>query len=244
MTALDLITKTMILIGVLAQGETPSNDEAVDILDRLNEMLDRWQTERLSVYTITAALYNLTNAKGAYQIGPGAADFNTARPVLIQSANYVQPGTLLRWPLDILTAVQWAAIPERNRSAQLPRSLYPDYAFPVMNLNLDPVPNAGGQMELFTWTAVAQLPLLTTVVSFPPAFLEAIQYDLGVRIAPSFGRTVDPAVIQGAVNSKAALQKFTSQLLLPSYGETPPAIGSPTPPEGIQPPAAAPGPAQ
>jgi hypothetical protein len=49
-TAGDQINRALRLLGVLAEGETPSADMSNDALTALNQMIDSWNTERLSVF--------------------------------------------------------------------------------------------------------------------------------------------------------------------------------------------------
>ena len=50
-TASDQINRALRLLGVLAEGETPSAETSQDALIALNQMIDSWSTERLSVYS-------------------------------------------------------------------------------------------------------------------------------------------------------------------------------------------------
>ena len=49
-TALDQIKAALRLIGQLAEGEGPSPQAAQDALTAMNQMIDSWNTERLSVF--------------------------------------------------------------------------------------------------------------------------------------------------------------------------------------------------
>jgi len=57
-TAGDLINGSLRLIGVLAEGETPSADTSQDALTAMNQMLQSWNTERLSVYSTLDQVIN------------------------------------------------------------------------------------------------------------------------------------------------------------------------------------------
>ena len=50
-TAGDQINRALRLIGMLAEGETPSSETSNDCLVALNQMIDSWNTERLSVFS-------------------------------------------------------------------------------------------------------------------------------------------------------------------------------------------------
>ena len=50
-TAGDQINGALRLIGQLAEGETPSAATAQDSLTALNQMIDSWSSERLSIFS-------------------------------------------------------------------------------------------------------------------------------------------------------------------------------------------------
>jgi len=49
-TAGDIINSALRLIGLLAEGETPSPETSQDALSAMNQMIDSWNTERLMIY--------------------------------------------------------------------------------------------------------------------------------------------------------------------------------------------------
>ena len=57
-TAGDQINGALRLLGVLAEGETPSAETSQDALNALNQMIDSWNTERLSVFSTQDQVFN------------------------------------------------------------------------------------------------------------------------------------------------------------------------------------------
>ena len=45
-------------------------------------------------------------------------------------------------------------------------------------------------------------------VSVPPGYADAIRYNLAVKLAPEWGRTITPEVAEMARTSKAAIQRL------------------------------------
>ncbi len=231
-TVNDEINRVMVLIGSLAPGESVSPDEATDVFNTLNEMLDEWNTERLNIPSVDISLFNLAANQQTYEIGPGGADFNVARPSLIQTASIVLNS--LRHPLDLITSQQWAALRERALTGILPQKLYYDAEFPIAHLNFWPRPSGTPQVELTTWDILEQFVALTDTFSFPPGYAKAIRYNLAVNIAPEFGRTLPadgpnsiPAI---AIASKAAIRQLNAQ---PLMGQVSEATRGDIPEEGI-----------
>lgn len=68
-TALDLIVGALRKINVLAAGEVPGNSEQTDALVVLNDMLDTWSTEHLSVIDNNENVLTFQNGKPTYTVG-------------------------------------------------------------------------------------------------------------------------------------------------------------------------------
>ena len=58
-TAGEQINRALRLLGVLAEGETPSASVSQDCLMALNQMIESWNTERLSVATCVEQIKQL-----------------------------------------------------------------------------------------------------------------------------------------------------------------------------------------
>ena len=59
-TANDQINGALRLIGQLAEGETPSAATSADALTAMNQMLDSWSSERLSVFSTQDQVFTWT----------------------------------------------------------------------------------------------------------------------------------------------------------------------------------------
>jgi len=81
------IVGAMRLLGVLAEGETPSAETANDALFALNQMIDSWNTERLSVFSTQDQTFLWPAGEKNRTLGP-TGDFVGLRPVLLDDATY------------------------------------------------------------------------------------------------------------------------------------------------------------
>ena len=209
-TGSTVIRRALSRIGVLAQGETPSTDEANDALLTLNDMLDAWNTQRLLTISIGRFVFTLTSGQ-VYTVGP-AQQIDLLTPVrppriekigLLYLANPAQP---LEIPLRSLTYEQWAAIPVKSITSTLPQSYYYDQAFPTGNLNLWPNPTIANQLAIYYWQQFAAFADLVTDYTFPPAYMRAIIYNLALELAPEFGAEVSPSIERFAALSLAEIK--------------------------------------
>ena len=203
MTALEIITTSLKLIGVLSHGEVAEPEEAQDCLARMNTMLNTWAAERLSTYVVNRSLYTLTAGQQRYTLGP-TGDFVQQRPQwidrmgILQQQNTDQP---IELPLKLLTTQRWLGqVPVKNITSSLPTRVYVDGAFPNRNMDFWPFPDIGNlQISVYWAESLSQFTVLTTDTSFPPAYDEAIIYNLAVRLMPEFGHQTDPAIVVRAL---------------------------------------------
>ncbi len=207
----DILYPALRLAGVLtAAGRlAPVNgSQMTDAFQTLNRMLDAWTTQRLLIWTIRVDRYTLTPSQVTYTIGPSGADFTAPRPVRISDASIVTTGggSEIHLPLRLLTDHQWAAKRLRVMPTTIPTELYYDGAYPNATLYLWGYPTAGNDLELFTWQQLTQFVLQTDTVLFPPGYLDAVVYNLAVRLSGLFGTQLRGDVAQTAKEAKAAIK--------------------------------------
>ena len=174
----------MRLIGALGTGETPTSAEAADSLLVLNQMLDSWLAERLMAFSIVIEEFPLISNQGTYTMGPGG-NFNTLRPVRIDRVSIVwlsNPLQPLELPIPYLTDWDWQNVPVKNIQTSLPTGVYDDGNFPLRNLTFWGLPTTQVNTRIYSWQQLRQFPDLTTDITFPPGYSEALRYNLAVRL--------------------------------------------------------------
>lgn len=234
-TVLDIITRALQVTGSLATLETPSADDAQLGLQTLNEMIDGWNSQRLNLFTVGYQQYPLQPAQQTYQVGPGGVDFNYPSIVLIQTASVIVPGTSARMELDLLSSVEWAALREKYLIGVFPQRLYCDYNWPISLLNLHPVPSGSITLELYLWSILPAFSTISDPVNFRPGYVEALEYNLALKLAPIYGMQVDQITIALAQTYKQQMQSLNAQFLAGALG---PASVPTMPSEGVPQPVA------
>lgn len=208
MKALDLISSSMRLIGALASGEVPTSAEASDALTILNQMLDSWAADRLMVFTITIDEFPLVVNQQVYTYGTGG-NFNAPRPAridrmsIVSLTNPVQP---LELPIDYYTDWDWQNIPVKNIQTTLPYAAYDDQAFPFRNISFYPIPTVPVNTRIYHWTQLTQYTVLTTDNLYPPGYIEALRYNLAVRLMAEMPGGFDP--VMSAVTQPLAVESL------------------------------------
>lgn len=213
MTALDLISSSLRLIGILASGETVDIGTANDALTVFNQMVDSWNTDRLAIFTTAATDFPFVLNKQSYTLGAGG-DFNMARPARIDSMSTIlltNPSVPVEVPIDMYSVDQWRnQVPVKNVAGSIPLVCYDDGGFPFRTLNFWPIPNQANSVRIYAWQALAQAATLQTAISFPPGYAEAFRYNLAVRLSAEFAAPLTPIVQQIAVESLARVKTMNA----------------------------------
>lgn len=213
MKAIDLISSSARLAGILASGENLQGNEPADCLLILQQLIDEWNADDLKIFTVAINTFPFVLGQQAYTLGTGG-NFNMPRPAHISRmgtqilSNPSQPSEV---PVVLLDEDGWAGVRVKNLSGSYPRFCYPDYGFvgnpPTMTLNFWVIPGLACNCVIYSWQPLDTFPdLATTDLIFPPAYAQALRYNLAMMLAPEFDVQINPAVMLIANNSLAALK--------------------------------------
>lgn len=212
----DLIRSSMRLIGAIATGETPSAEEVTDGLLVLNDMLENWSTETLSVWGSSNQTFSLIANQATYSIGP-AGNWNTTRPQDIDGAYCTFGG--VDFPIEVISQQQYNDISIKSMKQPITERLLYVNEFPLGVVTVWPVPTQNTLITL-TMSRVLAFPVaVTDVLTGPPGFLKALRYCLAVEFAPEFGIEASATVIQVAADAKGDYKRANLPLLVAGYDD-------------------------
>lgn len=187
LTALDIIKDAMKEIGVLAIDETPTASEATDGLRALNGMLDSWSARKLLSLAGIQGSFNLTANKASYTIGVGG-DYSTSVPLDISDA-FIRDLNGVDTNIEIVTMELYNSYGDKSTSSARPTTIVFDagltqQASPKATLYVYPIPDASTTYTLFITQQkmMTEFPLISTVVTFPPAYFRALKFNLALEI--------------------------------------------------------------
>jgi hypothetical protein len=208
-TVQDLIQSSLRLIKASSHGRIAAAPLLSDALASLNQMIDAWGTERLTMYTTSRTVFNVVSGQQVYTMGPTGADWTAPRPQYIDEAGLLLSGTpTTEIPLTILeTERDWAEIRVKATTSPIPTKLYYESDFPNGQIALWPVPSAASQIALYTPVAVSQFTSLAQTISLPPGYQKALAYGLAVELAPECGANLDPLVFAQAERALASIKR-------------------------------------
>ena len=201
-TVLDIITRSMLVAGIITKAETPSSDEATDAMEALNGILGSWSNDSNFIVSRTVESFPLTGA-ASYTIGTGG-NFNTTRPIDIASV-YLRSGSV-DYPALSRTDEDFGAIPQKDISS---RPIYYNYtnSFPLGVIKVYPVGDASYTIFIISEKPFAEFTALTDVVNFQPGVKRALVYNLAMELAPEYGVDVPASVADIARKSIMFINK-------------------------------------
>ena len=214
MTTRDLSAASLKRIGVLDAAETPTPADQADALLRLNDLIDGWATERLTIYTQTRTTWTLVANQASYTVGIGG-DVNIARPVFIENLRFqdTTQTPALEMYLAPLTDDAYAAIPQKGLTATYPTSYYYNPTYPFGTVTFWMIPNVSYlQGVIYAATAVTELGLNDTI-ALPPGYRRFLRDSLAVEIAPEFDVEPSQTLVMAAMEAKANIKRANIRLM-------------------------------
>lgn len=209
-TAGDQINRALRLIGVLAEGETTSASVMQDSLIALNQMIDSWNTERLSVFSTQDQIFTWPAGLITRTLGP-SGDFIGLRPVLLDDATYYRdPGTNVSFGIKFINQQQYDGIAVKTVTSTYPQVIFVNMTFPDVTMTVYPRPTRNLEWHFVSVQELNNPATLATDLFFPPGYLRAFTYNLAMEIAPEFGVEPSPQVQRIAMTSKRNLKRINN----------------------------------
>jgi len=209
-TAGDQINAALRLIGQLAESEVPSAATSQDALAALNQMLDSWNTERLSIFTTQEQVFSWLPGFISRTLGP-SGDFVGNRPILMDDATYfVDPANGISFGIMLINQQQYDGIAVKTVTSTYPQVMWINTNYPDIDMHIYPVPT-----KVLEWHFISVDPLdtatsLSTTLAFPPGYLRCFKYNLACEIAAEFGVEPPPTVQRIAMTSKRNLKRINN----------------------------------
>jgi hypothetical protein len=209
-TANDQINGALRLLGVLAEGETPSAATSQDALVALNQMIDSWSTERLAVFSTQDQIFSWPPSAISRTLGP-TGDFVGQRPILIDDSTYFRDASSgISYGLKLINQQQYNGIAVKTVTSTYPQVMWVNMEYPNITMTVYPVPTKVLEFHIVSVNPLTAPANLATVLAFPPGYLRAFRYCLACEIAPEFGVEPSPTVMRVAMTSKRNLKRINN----------------------------------
>jgi hypothetical protein len=209
-TANDQINGALRLLGVLAEGETPSSETSQDALTALNQMIDSWNTERLAVFSTIDQVKTWAPGTRFNTLGPTGTIVGQ-RPVLLDDSTYFfDPQTNVSYGIKLINQQQYNGIAVKTVTSTYPQVMWVNMTYPDVELYVYPVPLRPLEFHFVSVEQLTKPANLTTQLTFPPGYLRAFKYNLALEIAGEFGIQPNAQVMRIAMTSKRNLKRINN----------------------------------
>ena len=208
-TAGDQINRALRLLGVLAEGETPSAATSQDALMALNQLIESWNTERLSTFVTQDQVFTWPAGEISRTLGP-SGDFVGLRPILMDDATYYVAPNGVSYGIKFINQAQYDGIAVKTVTSTYPQVCWVNMGYPDITLTVYPKPTQDLVWHMISVEELNQPADLSTPLYFPPGYLRAFTYNLAMEFAPEFGVEPSPQVQRIAMTSKRNLKRINN----------------------------------
>jgi hypothetical protein len=208
-TAGDQINRALRLLGILAEGETASAATSQDALVAMNQMIDSWNTERLSVFCTQDQIFSWPAGEIKRTLGP-TGDFVGNRPIQLDDATYFRAPSGVSYGIKIINQDQYNGIAVKTSTSTFPQVIWVNNTFPDVEMYVYPRPTQVLEWHFVSVQELTQPAVLATELFFPPGYMRAFAYNLAMEIAPEFGVEPSPQVQRIAMTSKRNLKRINN----------------------------------
>lgn len=209
-TALDIITDALELLGVYGPGDSISAADSSRALSVLADMMDLWSNESLACFAWATTTFTLQVGKSQYTIGPGG-DISATRPIRISDApgaTYLLDTNGNRYLMDAVDQLAWNMQTTAVADSDLPDTLFFDPQFPFGIINIWPTPAMSYTCSFLSYLPLSDPSALSSAISLPPGYKRAITTNLAVCLKPYFtSAQLDPDVREEARESRGIIKR-------------------------------------
>jgi hypothetical protein len=209
-TAGEQINGALRLLGVLAEGETPSAETSQDALSAMNQMIDSWNTERLAVYSTIDQVLTWPATQRLRTLGP-TGDLVGVRPILVEDSTYFRDAsTGISYGIKLINQQQYNGIAVKTVTSTYPQVMFVNMTYPDIEMYVYPVPFKDLEFHFISVQPLTEPANLATTLAFPPGYLRAFRYNLACEMAPEFGVNPSPQVQRIAMTSKRNIKRINN----------------------------------
>ena len=185
----DIIKRALRLIGVVAQGETPTTDQVTEAALSLNGLVKAWQADGMPLWALKETSIPLTGGVNSYTLGLGAT-VNIPKPLKVTQAWFRNTASNVDIPLRIITKQEYNTL--GNKSSQgAPIQIYYEPLRDTGVLHVFPTPGSvdasAGTVYIVYQRPFEDFDSSTDNPDFPQEWYDAVTYGLATRLAPEYG---------------------------------------------------------
>lgn len=206
---------TSALSRLLQDEGPPSADYMLTALARLNDLIDAWKIEGLTVYTFPRTTWNLTAAT-SYTVGSTgtiAIDHPSNASLLRFGLVDTTVTPLFERPMSNFTEEGYRAIPNKGLTSPYPIGFYYNPTSPLGTLTPFPTPTSSTLQGVVYAPAPANEVGINDTLSLPQGYRRFYRDNLAIELEADFDVIASASLKQSAADSKAMVKKANVRLV-------------------------------
>jgi len=186
-TSRALITRALLSVGAIAEGETPSASLAMQCHAVLAGIVDAWAIDRLFLYQSTRTVQTFVAGQADYTLGTGG-DFDQDRPAFVDAITVLDTTSAPAVecpPLRAFTDDEWTRVPDKAMSGDPAIGYTLNRSMPLMTITFYPVPASTMYRPVIYAPGgiLTDIPPLDTAIVMPPGYYKALHYALAAELS-------------------------------------------------------------
>lgn len=194
--------------GLLEDGADPTADQQGRYLQRLNDIVNLWQTQGLKLFLIQDIPVTLTQGVALYTFGPTGTNVMT-KPLRVEDA-YFSDQNGIRRPLIPLARWDWDRLSQVNNQGAI-NQYFVDKQLLTLNIYLWNTPDATSALGTFHpvfRTQITTFISITDSIMFPPEWYMALRWALAEDISTGQPDSIVNRAKQNAATYKELLEAW------------------------------------
>ena len=206
-TARNLISRAFRTLGLIKPGDAMPEADYAEALAEMNSIMESLSNSADFAFCSSQA-HLILSGQQTVTIGPTGV-IVTKRPIKIQSAYVDRNG--ISYPVSVIDGEQYDALTYKAQQGANTQAIYYDATYPDGTIYLYPIAD-GCTLHMSVLQSVKQFASTSVSIDMPEGYEDAIMLALAIRMAPSYGKQVNPDTKQAARRAMNAI-KVTNQVI-------------------------------
>lgn len=203
-----IIRMAMVDAGLLQQGDDPNGEQIADGIQRLNDMINLWQTQGLKLWLYDDQEITLVEDQGTYTLYPGG-DVDMTKPLRGLQA-YYRDDNGIRRPLTVLSWDDYLRLSQINQSGQI-NSYFVNKLYDRLEVFFWLLPDetaATGTAHVLLQKQVPNYVGVTDTSIFPQEWFIALRWGLADDLSTGQPQAIMDRCAQRAIAYRTALEDW------------------------------------
>lgn len=195
--------------GLIQQGDVANTEQQADGLNRLNDMINLWQTQGLKLWLQFDLAVLLVAGQATYNIGPTGHVVMT-KPVRVLDSGYYLEVNGSKRPITLISRDDYMRLSRTTQQGAV-NSYFVDKQHNQLAVSFWLVPDATaalGVAHLLIQQQVQNFTLVTETVQFPAEWFIALRWGLADELATGQPQAIMDRCLQRANAYRSALEDW------------------------------------